>query len=35
MRAALARQRTASTMCNGPGDWPLLTVFGDEPVRWS
>jgi hypothetical protein len=35
MRKALARQRTASTMCNGPRDWPLLTVFTDIPVRWS
>jgi hypothetical protein len=31
MRAAVARQRTASTLCNGPADWPLLTVFGDLP----
>jgi hypothetical protein len=35
MRKALARQRTASTMCNGPGDWPLLTLFTDIPARWS
>jgi len=35
MRAALARQRTVSTGCNGPGDWPLLTVFDEVPSRWS
>lgn len=35
MRAALARQRTASTMCNGPGDWPLLTMFADVLARWA
>jgi hypothetical protein len=33
MRAALARQRTASTMCNGPGEGALLTVFTDIPAR--
>jgi hypothetical protein len=32
MRAALARQRTVATMCNGPGDWPLLTLFDELPT---
>lgn len=27
MRKALLRQRTASILCNGPADWPLLTLF--------
>ncbi len=27
MRRALRRQRTTSVLCNGPGDWPLLTLF--------
>lgn len=35
MRKALARQRTASTMCNGPSDWPLLTLFTEVPQRWA
>jgi hypothetical protein len=35
VRTALARQRTASTMCNGPGDWPLLTLFADVPTTWA
>jgi len=35
MRATLARQRTASTVCNGPGDWPLLTVFDELTNNWS
>jgi hypothetical protein len=34
MRAALARQHTASTLCNGPGDWPLPTLFAERPGRW-
>ena len=27
MRKPLLRQRTASILCNGPADWPLLTLF--------
>ena len=27
MRKVLRRQRTASILCNGPADWPLLTLF--------
>lgn len=27
MRRVLRRQRTASILCNGPADWPLLTLF--------
>lgn len=34
MRRALLRQRTHSIMCNGPDDWPLLTMF-DNYVRAS
>jgi hypothetical protein len=35
MRKALVRQRTAATLCNGPGDWPLLTLFTELPRRWA
>lgn len=31
MSSALTRQRSAFTMCKGPDDWPLLTLFGDVP----
>jgi hypothetical protein len=33
----LARQRISpgTTMCSGPGDWPLITLFDDVPVRWE
>lgn len=27
MRKVLRRQRTSSILCNGPADWPLLTLF--------
>ncbi|MGY1915837.1 hypothetical protein [Blastococcus sp. SYSU DS0973] len=27
MRKPLLRQRTASILCNGPADYPLLTIF--------
>jgi hypothetical protein len=27
MRQVLRRQRTTSILCNGPADWPLLTLF--------
>lgn len=27
MRRSLMRQRTTSVLCNGPTDWPLLTLF--------
>lgn len=33
MRPALAWQRNATTLCRGPGDWPLLTIFGELPSR--
>jgi hypothetical protein len=32
MRRALLRQRTTSVLCNGPNDYPLLTLF-DNYVR--
>jgi hypothetical protein len=32
MRRALLRQRTTSILCNGPDDYPLLTLL-DQYVR--
>lgn len=29
MRRTLLRQRTTSVLCNGPADWPLLTLFDE------